>query len=102
MWTGNPAAEWTSYFFINKITNIQSFIVLRLKKCVKLVNKRENLFNLGIKHSTRILVQTLKPFFAKFCCRFLAFSSFHTFLPLKTLKMQILTRDLGVQHPNTV
>ena len=37
--TGNPAAEGTSYFFINKISNIQSFIVLRWKKCVKLVNE---------------------------------------------------------------
>ena len=35
---GNPAAERTSYFFINKISNIQSFIVFRWKNCVKLVN----------------------------------------------------------------
>ena len=36
---GNPAAEGTGYFFINKISNFQSFIVLRWKKCVKLANK---------------------------------------------------------------
>ena len=36
--TGNPAAEETGYFFINKISNFQSFIVLGGLKCEKLAN----------------------------------------------------------------
>ena len=43
-------------------------------------------------------MQTLKNmFFAKFSCKFLAF--FH-FLPLKTLKMTMLTSVWSAQHPN--
>ena len=36
--TGNPAAEGTGYFFINKISSFQSFIVLGGFKCEKLAN----------------------------------------------------------------
>ena len=36
--TGNPAAEGAGYFFINKISKFQSFIVLGGLKCEKLVN----------------------------------------------------------------
>ena len=42
----------------------------------KRVFKRENLFYLGIKHSTSVLVQIKKKknnFFAEFCCKFLTF-----------------------------
>ena len=49
--TGNPAAEGTSYFFINKISKFQSFIVLRWKKCVKLANEVIKVTN---KYNTRL------------------------------------------------
>ena len=37
--TGNPAAEGSSYFFINKISNFQTYSILMVKKCVKLAIK---------------------------------------------------------------
>ena len=43
---GQPTAEGTGYFFINKISKIQSFIVLRGLKCEKLAN------NMLADHST--------------------------------------------------
>ena len=43
----NPAAEGTSYFFINKISKIQSFIVLGGLKCEKLANNVIKVTNKG-------------------------------------------------------
>ena len=37
-YAGNPAAEGTGYFFINKISKFPSFIVLGGLKCEKLAN----------------------------------------------------------------
>ena len=36
--TGNPPAEWTSYFFNEKFSNIQYFTVLDGLKCEQLAN----------------------------------------------------------------
>ena len=44
---GNPAAEGTGYFFINKISKFQSFIVLGGLKCEKLANNVIKVTNKG-------------------------------------------------------
>ena len=46
-WTGNPAAEGTGYFFINKIAKLQSFFVLGGLKCEKLENNVIKVTNTG-------------------------------------------------------
>ena len=53
--------------------------------------------NIQFLQSTSVLVQTLKNvFLAVFCCKFLAF---FCFLPLKMLKLDILTSVWSAQHP---
>ena len=63
----------------------------------------ENLFNLRIKHSTSILVQTKKNvIFAKFCTKFVTFFICFSFQHKKMLKMTNLTSIQGAQHPKLV
>ena len=55
--------------------------ILMLKRINTIIKK------LGIKQSTSVLVQTLKThFFAKFCCKFVTFLRFVSFIALKHWK----------------
>ena len=64
---GNPAAEGTGYFFINKISEFQSFIVLGGFKCEKLANYVIQVTNKGLGTCFSKKSEQIGPFLVKIC-----------------------------------
>ena len=73
-----------------------SFLYFRQKR----VFKRENLLNLGKKHSTSVLVQTLKThFFAKFYTKFVTFFCVFHFFFTKNAEYEDFDQQFGCAAP---
>ena len=85
-------AGWMFYFQIKQFFSYKNtFLLLKTGENIFLRNKTLNQrFDANLKN----------PFFAKFCCKFLAFFSFFSFLPLNMFEIKISTSVLNVQHLN--